>query len=101
MFMAPNAVISFTHGASQVRTFVSQGEALALAQMGEFSFVLLNVGREQGLVDPTEYQIAIAMAVINDTTVQSILRSQLELNSKSAKNTNINADTNGNRNSAP
>ena len=38
--------------------------ALALAQMGEFSFVLLNVGREQGLVDPSEYQTAIAMAVL-------------------------------------
>jgi CPA2 family monovalent cation:H+ antiporter-2 len=38
--------------------------ALALAQIGEFSFVLLNVGRAQGLVDPAQYQTAIAMAVI-------------------------------------
>ena len=38
--------------------------ALALAQIGEFSFVLLNVGRAQGLVDPAQYQTAIATAVI-------------------------------------
>jgi CPA2 family monovalent cation:H+ antiporter-2 len=38
--------------------------ALALAQIGEFSFVLLNVGRAQGLVDPAQYQMAIATAVL-------------------------------------
>jgi monovalent cation:H+ antiporter-2, CPA2 family len=38
--------------------------ALALAQLGEFSFVLLNVGRAQGLVDTADYQTAIAMAVL-------------------------------------
>ena len=38
--------------------------ALALAQIGEFSFVLLNVGREHGLVDRVQYQTAIAVAVL-------------------------------------
>jgi CPA2 family monovalent cation:H+ antiporter-2 len=38
--------------------------ALALAQMGEFSFVLLNVGRAQGLIGVSEYQTAIAVAVL-------------------------------------
>ena len=38
--------------------------ALALAQIGEFSFVLLNVGRTQGLVDRGQYQTAIAVAVL-------------------------------------
>lgn len=38
--------------------------ALGLAQIGEFSFVLLNVGRGQGLVTPEEYQALIAVAVL-------------------------------------
>jgi CPA2 family monovalent cation:H+ antiporter-2 len=38
--------------------------ALALAQIGEFSFVLLNVGRTQGLVSADQYQTSIAMAVL-------------------------------------
>lgn len=38
--------------------------ALGLAQIGEFSFVLLNVGRSQGLVTADNYQTAIAMAVL-------------------------------------
>ncbi len=38
--------------------------ALGLAQIGEFSFVLLNVGRGHGLVEPAAYQALIAVAVI-------------------------------------
>ena len=37
---------------------------LGLAQIGEFSFVLLNVGREQGLVGVEAYQTLIAVAVL-------------------------------------
>ena len=37
---------------------------LGLAQIGEFSFVLLGVGRDQGLVGPEGYQTLIAVAVI-------------------------------------
>jgi CPA2 family monovalent cation:H+ antiporter-2 len=37
---------------------------LSLAQIGEFSFVLLNVGRVHGLVDGAAYQAAIATAVL-------------------------------------
>jgi CPA2 family monovalent cation:H+ antiporter-2 len=38
--------------------------ALGLAQIGEFSFVLLNVGRGHGLVEPAAYQALIAVAVL-------------------------------------
>ena len=38
--------------------------ALGLAQIGEFSFVLLNVGRGQGLVEAAAYQALIAVAVL-------------------------------------
>jgi len=38
--------------------------ALGLAQIGEFSFVLLNVGRGHGLVTPEAYQALIAVAVL-------------------------------------
>lgn len=38
--------------------------ALGLAQIGEFSFVLLNVGRGHGFVDPAAYQALIAVAVL-------------------------------------
>jgi CPA2 family monovalent cation:H+ antiporter-2 len=38
--------------------------ALSLAQIGEFSFVLLNVGREHGLVDAAAYQALIAVVVL-------------------------------------
>jgi CPA2 family monovalent cation:H+ antiporter-2 len=38
--------------------------ALGLAQIGEFSFVLLNVGRSQGLVSADQYQTSIATAVL-------------------------------------
>ena len=37
---------------------------LALAQIGEFSFVLLNVGRANGLVDGDAYQLGIVVAVL-------------------------------------
>src|SRR6185503_7286155 len=37
--------------------------ALGLAQIGEFSFVLLNVGRANGLVDGAAYQLVIVVAV--------------------------------------
>jgi CPA2 family monovalent cation:H+ antiporter-2 len=36
----------------------------ALAQIGEFSFVLLNVGRANGLVDGDAYQLGIVVAVL-------------------------------------
>ncbi len=38
--------------------------ALGLAQIGEFSFVLLNVGRGHGFVEQTAYQALIAVAVL-------------------------------------
>ena len=38
--------------------------AFALAQIGEFSFVLLNVGRENGLVNTQAYQLVIVVAVL-------------------------------------
>jgi CPA2 family monovalent cation:H+ antiporter-2 len=38
--------------------------ALGLAQIGEFSFVLLNVGRGYGLVGPAAYQAFLAVAVL-------------------------------------
>lgn len=38
--------------------------ALGLAQIGEFSFVLLTVGRSHGLVEPAAYQALIAVAVL-------------------------------------
>ena len=39
--------------------------ALGLAQIGEFSFVLLGVGRAQGIVAAAEYQTVIAVAVLS------------------------------------
>ncbi|HVS01149.1 MAG TPA: cation:proton antiporter, partial [Thermoanaerobaculia bacterium] len=39
--------------------------ALGLAQIGEFSFVLLNVGRGHGLVEPATYQALIAVTVLS------------------------------------
>lgn len=38
--------------------------ALSLAQVGEFSFVLIHVGNAHGLLDPWYYQIAIASVVL-------------------------------------
>ncbi len=38
--------------------------AAALAQVGEFSFVLLRVGQEHGLVDPGVYQTFIAASIL-------------------------------------
>lgn len=38
--------------------------ALALAQIGEFSFVLLRVGQEQGLLDRALYQTFIAASIL-------------------------------------
>lgn len=38
--------------------------ALALAQVGEFSFVLLQVGQEQGLLDRALYQTFIAASIL-------------------------------------
>ncbi|HEV8241033.1 MAG TPA: cation:proton antiporter [Thermoanaerobaculia bacterium] len=38
--------------------------ALGLAQIGEFSFVLLNVGRANRLVDGSAYQLVIVVAVL-------------------------------------
>ena len=38
--------------------------ALGLAQLGEFSFVLLGVGRAQGIIDGPIYQTVIAVAVL-------------------------------------
>lgn len=38
--------------------------ALGLAQVGEFSFVLLEVGREHGLVDRGLYQVFIAASIL-------------------------------------
>jgi CPA2 family monovalent cation:H+ antiporter-2 len=38
---------------------------LGLAQIGEFSFVLLTVGRGQGLVDAEVYQVGVAVAVLS------------------------------------
>jgi K+:H+ antiporter len=39
--------------------------ALGLAQIGEFSFVLLNVGRDEGLVVGAAYQLVIVVAVLS------------------------------------
>ena len=38
---------------------------LGLAQIGEFSFVLLTVGRGHGLVDTETYQVGVAVAVLS------------------------------------
>jgi len=38
--------------------------ALSLAQIGEFSFVLIHVGESNGLLDPWHYQMAIAVVVL-------------------------------------
>jgi monovalent cation:H+ antiporter-2, CPA2 family len=38
---------------------------LGLAQIGEFSFVLLTVGRGQGLLDAETYQVGVAVAVLS------------------------------------
>jgi CPA2 family monovalent cation:H+ antiporter-2 len=49
--------------------------ALALAQIGEFSFVLVNVGREAGLVDESAYQLVIGVVVLTMLATPALVAS--------------------------
>lgn len=54
-----------------VRIVVIAG--FGLAQIGEFSFVLLKVGRDNALIDPSTFQYFIAAAVITSLLTPSLI----------------------------